>query len=505
MSDTGGTGAGPSASFSLNYTHNYNLGAFGVFSVDENPNGAQQQQQQPNPIGGSNVAVPNIAVINTAPATVAQVPDGPVLGPLPTTPAAINIPANAFGYGAPAAQVVAAPVQVAPAGSNVNQLNNPAFKEAEKGIQHLTSAFQSLPDQVKHNVNIPITSRNVQIRATLRDVTVWEHSHRTWRDPQLFIADVVRYAELTGQDKIDMLARHVNDRMRQTFTLAVSEIRATGSEVSWEKACEIFTHIAGLDLVQAAEKARHSLVHGLIKQKPGQAVIDYACVMRQQFTLAKISDVGLQCEYFLSGLRPDLQPACARTIEGHYWSNLHACVLHAVAEEAKRPSKGPGTVAAIAPQPQHATPPADPDCPSLAVMRLRGRFARNKRALQGVSNHVIYGSTAGGRGAGPGRSASSGSYDHQPKRRRFERRAHERHDYDRDDFDEHEPYSRPNKPRQGYHSSPPGQHYGDRNRSHNGGNKFHGGGRGGGGFGGGRGGGGYGGNGGGGGRRGNFY
>lgn len=227
------------------------------------------------------------------------------------------------------------------------------------------------------------TVRHVQMRAKAPEVLPWAPDHRKWRIAEVFLKDVQTLADMTGQERAQLLMRLVDDRLRGTCELLVSEVIASGGKLTWEKAVEIFKHVAGLDLQQMREQAMHALVTLKVRQQSGQTVIEYACTLRQYLTRAKVVEPIQQCEYFITGLQPHLRDECMRTPEGKFWSNLNECILHAQGVEATKSRKSGGSVAAMY---------ADPPVNVVAAVRTHSRFGSFvKRRKQDMSEEIVDG------------------------------------------------------------------------------------------------------------------
>lgn len=213
--------------------------------------------------------------------------------------------------------------------------------------------------------------RHVQLRASLPTIQVWEFNHRTYRNADVFLSDIKNLAVMTGQDMAHLLLRHLQERLRSTAELMVSELLAAGKQFTWEEAVRIFRHVAGLDLQQSREQALRALIGHKVKQSTGQTVIEYACILRQYTTRAQITDPSQQCEFFIIGLLPNLQPDCMFTSEGKHWTDLQSCIVHAISVEANK-KRAKAALAALRAPPSR---PATFQRPSLSVDNRHVRFS----------------------------------------------------------------------------------------------------------------------------------
>lgn len=382
--------------------------------------------------------------------------------PLAPAPVAAAAPANAAGQPAPA---VLAPI-VAPVGAPVgavapvNPLAGvnaapPATQATVRQLQAMNLVDNIMPQistlLANHPVNTPNanfspsagaasthvpTVRQVQMRATIPTIVLWEFKHRTWRNVNVFLNDIKNLAALTGQDLAPLLLRHLQERLRSTAELMVSELIAAGKQLTWEEAVRIFYHVAGLDLQQTREQAMHALVSRKVKQSSDQSVVEYACSLRQYLSQASITDQSMQCEFFLAGLLPHLQPDCMFTSEGKHWTDLHDCILHAISVETTKQRKSKPVVAAMrSPYPPRMPPQrptvrfSDRDTPPATGRRDSG--ARGSSFTRARSPDPRFSSVASARAHGY-RGGFKPRFQFGGKRRREDDFDRDRRDFDRD-------------------------------------------------------------------------
>ncbi|KAJ9523636.1 hypothetical protein QJQ45_007340 [Haematococcus lacustris] len=191
------------------------------------------------------------------------------------------------------------------------------------------------------------------VRVTLPVIKKWSSKDLLeGRDFDMFVTDIRRYASALNQELTETLLLHTTDDLRKVVGVKVSQAHSQGKAITTDEVIAYMKELIGYHLHDTKHTAMNRLVQGLVKQQPGQAVLEYAVAFRLEALKAAEVPQPILCDMFVRGLTPDLRHKCARDSDGLVWTDLNACIQYAAGKEAGMASTTKPVVA-VAPDAQH--------------------------------------------------------------------------------------------------------------------------------------------------------
>ncbi|KAJ9530036.1 hypothetical protein QJQ45_023315 [Haematococcus lacustris] len=95
--------------------------------------------------------------------------------------------------------------------------------------------------------------------------------------------------------------------------------------------------LIGYNMHDAKHIAMTRLVHGSVKQRTDQTVLEYAVDFRLEVMRADALPAAVLCDLFVKGLKATIAAQCARTSAGLLWTDLNECITYAIGKEATMP------------------------------------------------------------------------------------------------------------------------------------------------------------------------
>ncbi|KAJ9534604.1 hypothetical protein QJQ45_002896 [Haematococcus lacustris] len=191
------------------------------------------------------------------------------------------------------------------------------------------------------------------VRVTLPVIKKWSSKDLLeGRDFNMFVTDIRRYASALNQELTETLLLHTTDDLRKVVGVKVSQAHSQGKALTADAVIAYMKELIGYHLHDTKHTAMNRLVQGLVKQQPGQAVLEYAVAFRLEALKAAEVPQPILCDMFVRGLTPDLRHKCARDSDGLVWTDLNACIQYAAGKEAGMASTTKPVVA-VAPEAQH--------------------------------------------------------------------------------------------------------------------------------------------------------
>ncbi|KAJ9507837.1 hypothetical protein QJQ45_019250, partial [Haematococcus lacustris] len=191
------------------------------------------------------------------------------------------------------------------------------------------------------------------VRVTLPVIKKWSSKDLLeGRDFDMFVTDIRRYASALNQELTETLMLHTTDDLRKVVGVKVSQAHSQGKAMTADEVITYMKELIGYHLHDTKHIAMNRLVQGLVKQHPGQAVLEYAVAFRLEALKAAEVPQPILCDMFVRGLTPDLRQKCARDSDGLVWTDLNACIQYAAGKEAGMASTTKPVVA-VAPDAQH--------------------------------------------------------------------------------------------------------------------------------------------------------
>ncbi|KAJ9516354.1 hypothetical protein QJQ45_001029 [Haematococcus lacustris] len=199
----------------------------------------------------------------------------------------------------------------------------------------------------------PTQMARSNVRVTLPVIKKWSSKDLLeGRDFDMFVTDVRRYASALNQELTETLLLHSTDDLRKVVGVKVSQAHSQGKAMTADEVITYMKELIGYHLHDTKHIAMNRLVQGLVKQQPGQAVLEYAVAFRLEALKAAEVPQPILCDKFVRGLTPDLRQKCARDSDGLVWTDLNACIQYAAGKEAGMASTTKPVVA-VAPDAQH--------------------------------------------------------------------------------------------------------------------------------------------------------
>ncbi|KAJ9527892.1 hypothetical protein QJQ45_005527 [Haematococcus lacustris] len=191
------------------------------------------------------------------------------------------------------------------------------------------------------------------VRVTLPVIKKWSSKDLLeGRDFDMFVTDIRRYASALNQELTETLMLHTTDDLRKVVGVKVSQAHSQGKAMTADEVITYMKELIGYHLHDTKHIAMNRLVQGLVKQQPGQAVLEYAVAFRLEALKAAEVPQPILCDMFVRGLTPDLRQKCARDSDGLVWTDLNACIQYVAGKEAGMASTTKPVVA-VAPDAQH--------------------------------------------------------------------------------------------------------------------------------------------------------
>ncbi|KAJ9534862.1 hypothetical protein QJQ45_017255 [Haematococcus lacustris] len=193
--------------------------------------------------------------------------------------------------------------------SSAQQLLNAA------GRLHAVEPVSRAESAALHVESTQVARSNV--RVTLPVIKKWSSKDLLeGRDFDMFVTDIRRYASALNQELTETLMLHTTDDLRKVVGVKVSQAHSQGKAMIADEVITYMKELIGYHLHDTKHIAMNRLVQGLVKQQPGQAVLEYAVAFRLEALKAAEVPQPILCDMFVRGLTPDLRQKCTRDSDG---------------------------------------------------------------------------------------------------------------------------------------------------------------------------------------------
>ncbi|KAJ9532014.1 hypothetical protein QJQ45_003723 [Haematococcus lacustris] len=129
----------------------------------------------------------------------------------------------------------------------------------------------------------------------------------------------------------------VSDELRRVLNLQVSQAMSLGKQLTEQEVVASLKELIGYNMHDAKHIAMTRLVHGSVKQRTDQTVLEYAVDFRLEVMRADALPAAVLCDLFVKGLKATIAAQCARTSVGLLWTDLNECITYAIGKEATMP------------------------------------------------------------------------------------------------------------------------------------------------------------------------
>ncbi|KAJ9524507.1 hypothetical protein QJQ45_019534 [Haematococcus lacustris] len=274
------------------------------------------------------LAVPNVGALGVA---QSQQNVGPKSAGQPASEANVGELAERIAAAA-AAAVAAAPGQ--------DRMTTMAAFTNEAA--HLVTLARSFPDPVSTSriasAVLPTHGPQSNVKVTLPAIKKWGLKCLfDGRDLDLFLTDCQQFARASNQAPAATIILMVSDELRRVLNLQVSQALSLGKQLTEQEVVDSLKELIGYNMHDAKHIAMTRLVHGSVKQRTDQTVLEYAVDFRLEVMRADALPAAVLCDLFVKGLKATIAAQCARTSAGLLWTDLNECITYAIGKEATMP------------------------------------------------------------------------------------------------------------------------------------------------------------------------
>ncbi|KAJ9504855.1 hypothetical protein QJQ45_013588 [Haematococcus lacustris] len=284
------------------------------------------------------LAVPNVGALGVA---QSQQNVGPKSAGQPASEANVGELAERIAAAA-AAAVAAAPGQD-------RMTTMAAFTNA---AAHLVTLARSFPDPVSTSriasAVLPTHGPQSNVKVTLPAIRKWSLKCLfDGRDLDLFLTDCQQFARASNQAPAATIILMVSDELRRVLNLQVSQALSLGKQLTEQEVVDSLKELIGYNMHDAKHIAMTRLVHGSVKQRTDQTVLEYAVDFRLEVMRADALPAAVLCDLFVKGLKATIAAQCARTSAGLLWTDLNECITYAIGKEATMPGGSRATSSSV--------------------------------------------------------------------------------------------------------------------------------------------------------------
>ncbi|KAJ9520962.1 hypothetical protein QJQ45_014157 [Haematococcus lacustris] len=246
-------------------------------------------------------------------------------------------PANEANVGELAERIAAAAAAAVAAAPGQDRLTTmAAFTNA---AAHLVTLARSFPDPVSTSriasAVLPSHGPQSNVKVTLPAIKKWGLKCLfDGRDLDLFLTDCQQFARASNQAPAATIILMVSDELRRVLNLQVSQALSLGKQLTEQEVVASLKELIGYNMHDAKHIAMTRLVHGSIKQRTDQTVLEYAVDFRLEVMRADALPAAVLCDLFVKGLKATIAAQCARTSAGLLWTDLNECITYAIGKEA---------------------------------------------------------------------------------------------------------------------------------------------------------------------------
>ncbi|KAJ9516707.1 hypothetical protein QJQ45_027150 [Haematococcus lacustris] len=271
----------------------------------------------------------------------------PNVGALGVSQSQQNVGPNSAGPPASEANVgelaeriaAAAAAAVAAAPGQDRMTTMAAFTNA---AAHLVTLARSFPDPVSTSriasAVLPTHGPQSNVKVTLPAIKKWGLKCLfDGRDLDLFLTDCQQFARASDQAPAATIILMVSDELRRVLNLQVSQAMSLGKQLTEQEVVASLKELIGYNMHDAKHIAMTRLVHGSVKQRTDQTVLEYAVDFRLEVMRADALPAAVLCDLFVKGLKATIAAQCARTSAGLLWTDVNECITYAVGKEATMP------------------------------------------------------------------------------------------------------------------------------------------------------------------------
>ncbi|KAJ9528936.1 hypothetical protein QJQ45_000485 [Haematococcus lacustris] len=274
------------------------------------------------------LAVPNVGALGVA---QSQQNVGPNSAGQPASEANVGELAERIAAAA-AAAVAAAPGQD-------RMMTMAAFTNA---AAHLVTLARSFPDPVSTSriasAVLPTHGPQSNVKVTLPAIKKYGLKCLfDGRDLDLFLTDCQQFARASNQAPAATIILMVSDELRRVLNLQVSQAMSLGKQLTEQEVVASLKELIGYNMHDAKHIAMTRLVHGSVKQRTDQTVLEYAVDFRLEVMRADALPAAVLCDLFVKGLKATIAAQCASTSAGLLWTDLNECITYAIGKEATMP------------------------------------------------------------------------------------------------------------------------------------------------------------------------
>ncbi|KAJ9506933.1 hypothetical protein QJQ45_016510 [Haematococcus lacustris] len=265
-------------------------------------------------------------------------------------PKSAGQPANEANVGELAERIAAAAAAAVAAAPGQDRMTTmAAFTNA---AAHLVTLARSFPDPVSTSriasAVLPTHGPQSNVKVTLPAVRKWSLKCLfDGRDLDLFLTDCQQFARASNQAPAATIILMVSDELRRVLNLQVSQALSLGKQLTEQEVVDSLKELIGYNMHDAKHIAMTRLVHGSVKQRTDQTVLEYAVDFRLEVMRADALPAAVLCDLFVKGLKATIAAQCARTSAGLLWTDLNECITYAIGKEATMPG-GSRAVEAVA-------------------------------------------------------------------------------------------------------------------------------------------------------------
>ncbi|KAJ9511979.1 hypothetical protein QJQ45_004437 [Haematococcus lacustris] len=207
---------------------------------------------------------------------------------------------------------------------------------------HLVTLARSFPDPVSTSriasAVLPTHGPQSNVKVTLPAIRKWGLKCLfDGRDLDLFLTDCQQFARASNQAPAATIILMVSDELRRVLNLQVSQAMSLGKQLTEQEVVASLKELIGYNMHDAKHIAMTRLVHGSVKQRTDQTVLEYAVDFRLEVMRADALPTAVLCDLFVKGLKATIAAQCARTSAGLLWTDLNECITYAIGKEATMP------------------------------------------------------------------------------------------------------------------------------------------------------------------------
>ncbi|KAJ9531759.1 hypothetical protein QJQ45_021908 [Haematococcus lacustris] len=207
---------------------------------------------------------------------------------------------------------------------------------------HLVTLARSFPDPVSTSriasAVLPTHGPQSNVKVTLPAIKKWGLKCLfDGRDLDLFLTDCQQFARASNQAPAATIILMVSDELRRVLNLQVSQAMSLGKQLTEQEVVASLKELIGYNMHDAKHIAMTRLVHGSVKQRTDQTVLEYAVDFRLEVMRADALPAAVLCDLFVKGLKATIAAQCARTSAGLLWTDLNECITYAIGKEATMP------------------------------------------------------------------------------------------------------------------------------------------------------------------------